>query len=226
MSMLYVVATPIGNLDDITLRALDILRQVDVIACEDTRHTIKLLNRHEISKKLMSCHANAEGAAAARIVALLEEGKSVAYCSDAGTPGFSDPGSVLVRTVRDEGYRVVPIPGASAATALVSVSGMRGRGFLFEGFLSPKRGRRRRRLEELTALSEPFLVYESPFRVIKLMTELADICPERPILIGREMTKVHEEIIEGTCKSVLEELAERGVPRGEFSILVGGKKKD
>ncbi len=226
MSSLYIVATPIGNLDDITLRGLDIFRKVDIIACEDTRHTIKLLNRHGISKKLMSCHANAEGAAALRIISILEEGQSVAYCSDAGTPGFSDPGSVLVRKVREAGYGVVPIPGPCAAAALVSVSGMRGRGFLFEGFLSPKRGRRRRRLEELAAMGEPFLMYESPFRIIKLMTELADMCPERPILIGREMTKIHEELIEGTCKSVCDELVERGVPRGEFSILVAGKKKD
>ena len=225
MSTLYIVSTPIGNLDDITLRALETFRKVDVIACEDTRHTMKLLNHHDIHKKLVSCHANAEEGAAGRIIGLLNEGKDVAFASDAGAPGLSDPGSILVRFVRDGGFPVVPIPGPSAVTTLASVAGIRGKGFFFEGFLSPKRGRRRKRIEELAAMEESFLLFESPFRFIKLMADLADICPERPIFVGREMTKIHEEYLEGTCKSVYEMAIERGNFKGEFSLLVSGKKK-
>jgi 16S rRNA (cytidine1402-2'-O)-methyltransferase len=229
MSTLYIVATPIGNLRDITLRALDILRGVDVIACEDTRHTRKLLTSHDIRKTLMSCHANAEEKSAGKIIELLSAGKSVAYASDAGTPGLSDPGAVLVRRVRDAGFDVVPVPGPSAVTALLSVAGIPGKGFYFEGFLSPKRGRRRRRIEELVALEEPFVLYESPFRIIKLFTDLADMCSQRPVLIGREITKMHEEFIEGTCEAVYEKLvknAENGRNlRGEFCVLVGRQKK-
>ncbi len=226
MGTLYIVATPIGNLKDITLRALEILRDVDVIACEDTRHTLKLLNTYEIKKPLMSCNAKAESQAAAKIVALLDDGKDVAYASDAGTPAISDPGSLLVSEARNAGFLVLPVPGPSASAALSSVAGIRGKGFFFEGFLSPKKGRRRKRIEELAAREEPFLLYESPFRIVKLMEDLADICPERPVLIGREMTKVYEEYIDGDCKSVFEELKERAKILGEFSLLVGGKKKD
>lgn len=224
--MLYVVATPIGNLQDITLRALTVLREVDIIACEDTRHTLKLLNAHGVSKKLMSCHANSEETAASRILGELGRGKTVAFASDAGTPALSDPGSILVRRARDAGHEVVPIPGPSAATALVSVAGIRGKGFFFEGFLSPKRGRRRKRIDELLAVGEGFLLFESPFRIVKLMADLADICPERPIVIGREMTKLHEEYLDGTCATVYETLKERSDIRGEFCLLVGAKKKD
>ncbi len=225
MSTLYIVSTPIGNLDDLTLRALDTFKNVDVIACEDTRHTLKLLNHHGIHKKLVSCHAHAEEAATGRIIALLGEGKDVAFASDAGTPGLSDPGSILVRFVRDGGYDVVPIPGPSAVTTLASVAGIRGKGFFFEGFLSPKRGRRRKRIEELVSMEESFLLFESPYRFVKLMADLADICPERPIIVGREMTKIHEEYLEGSCKSVYEVALERGNFKGEFSLLVAGKKK-
>lgn len=225
MSTLYIVSTPIGNLDDLTLRALDTFKAVDVIACEDTRHTLKLLNHHGIKKRLISCHANAEESAARKITALLGEGKSVAFASDAGTPGLSDPGSILVRNVRDRGFEVVPIPGPSAVTTLASVSGFPGKGFFFEGFLSPKSGRRRRRIEELTAAGEAFVLFESPFRVVKLMADLADICPERPVIVGREMTKIHEEYIEGNCRSVYKRVLERKDVKGEICILVGRKKK-
>ncbi|MBT3273590.1 MAG: 16S rRNA (cytidine(1402)-2'-O)-methyltransferase [Spirochaetales bacterium] len=226
MGTLFIVATPIGNLKDITLRALEVFREVDVIACEDTRHTLKLLNSHEIKKPLMSCNANAEGRSAAKIIGLLNEGKSVAFASDAGTPALSDPGSLLVNEARNAGFAVLPIPGPSASAALFSVAGMRGKGFFFEGFLSPKKGRRRKRIEELVSRKEPFLLYESPFRIVKLMDDLADICPERPVLIGREMTKVYEEYIDGDCKTVFEMLKEREKILGEISLLVGAKKKD
>jgi 16S rRNA (cytidine1402-2'-O)-methyltransferase len=225
MSTLYVVSTPIGNLEDLTLRAIDTFKNVDVIACEDTRHTVKLLNYHGIHKKLVSCHANAEEAGSGRIVALLDQGQDVAFASDAGAPGLSDPGSILVRFVRDGGHQVVPIPGPSAVTTLASVAGIRGKGFFFEGFLSPKRGRRRKRIEELAAMEESFLLFESPYRFVKLMADLADICPERPIIVGREMTKIHEEYLEGSCKSVYDTAIERGSFKGEICLLVAGKKK-
>lgn len=225
MSTLYIVATPIGNLEDLTLRAISVFRSVDVIACEDTRHTLKLLNHCDIRKRLISCHANDEEAAAGRVIALLREGKDVAYASDAGTPGLSDPGSILARLVRDAGFEVLPVPGPSAVSTLASVAGIPGKGFYFEGFLSPRPGRRRKRIEELASLEESFVLFESPFRFVKLMADLADICPERPVIVGREMTKIHEEYIEGSCKSVYEEVRQRPEVKGEICLLVGGKKK-
>ena len=222
---LYIVATPIGNLKDITLRALDILKEVDVIACEDTRHTLKLLNAYSISKKLMSCRSGNEDKAAERIVSMMAEGSSVAYASDAGTPGLSDPGGRLVRAVRDAGFDVVPIPGASAFASLVSVGAFPDKSVTFEGFLSPKPGRRRKRLKELLEKPEAAIIYESPFRIIKLLTDIADLFPEREILVGREMTKIHEEFLEGTVNEVLELLNNREKVKGEFSVLVSGKKK-
>ena len=225
MSTLYVVATPIGNLDDISLRAIAVFKAVDVIACEDTRRTLKLLNHYGISKRLMSCHAAREERGAAQVITLLSDGKDVAYASDAGTPGLSDPGSVLVRLVRDSGHLIVPVPGPSAVATIASVAGFRGKGFYFEGFLSPRRGRRRKRIEELVSMEESFVLFESPFRFIKLMADLADICPERPVIVGREMTKIHEEYIEGECKAVYEKVLRCGEMKGEICLLVGGKKK-
>ena len=163
MSTLYIVATPIGNLDDITLRAIKTLREAPVIACEDTRHTQMLLNHLDITgKRLIACHAHNEAASSQGIVGLLSQGLDVAYCSDAGTPGVSDPGSRLVRAVREAGFTVVPIPGASASVTLISASGLSGKTFTFEGFLSPKSGRRKTRLKELLSRDEAFIIYESP----------------------------------------------------------------
>jgi len=215
------IATPIGNLGDITLRALETLRSVDTVACEDTRHTLKLLSHFDIHKPLVSCHANDERRGAARIGDLLDGGKNVAYCSDAGTPGLSDPGAVLVREARGRGHKVVPIPGASAFASLISVAGVSGRTFLFDGFLSPKPGKRRARLAELLARGESFVLYESPFRVGKLLSDIASIEPDRVVCVGRELTKIHEEVVEGTAV----ELAPRfpaGSAKGEFCLLVRG----
>ena len=222
---LYIVATPIGNLKDITLRALDILKEVDVVACEDTRHTLKLMNAYSISKKLVSCRSGNEQQAAERIIAALGEGQDVAYASDAGTPGLSDPGGILVRMTRDAGFDVIPIPGASAFASLVSVGAFPDKAVTFEGFLSPKPGRRRKRLRELLDRPEAVIIYESPFRIIKLLTDIADLFPEREVLVGREMTKIHEEFLEGPVNEVLELLKSREKVKGEFSVLVSGKKK-
>jgi 16S rRNA (cytidine1402-2'-O)-methyltransferase len=222
MGTLCLVATPIGNLGDITLRALEVLKSADAIACEDTRHTLKLLSHFEIRKTLLSCHANDEERGAKRVIALLDEGKTVAYCSDAGTPGLSDPGSLLARRVREAGHQVIPLPGPSAFAALISAAGMGGRSFLFDGFPSPKAGRRRSRVVELMAREESFVLYESPYRVIALMEEIAAVDPGRRVCIGREMTKIHEEFLAGSAAEVLNTLKERGEMKGEFAVLVAG----
>lgn len=218
MSKLYIVATPIGNLDDITLRAISTLKESDVIACEDTRHTQTLLNHLGITgKRLIACHAHNEAASSQGIVQLLQQGFNVAYCSDAGTPGVSDPGSRLVRAVREAGFTVVPIPGASASVTLISASGLAGKTFTFEGFLSPKSGRRKARLKELLSREEAFIIYESPFRILKTLEELKDLDDCRRLVLGREMTKAFEQFIYGTPSEVISQLK---VTKGEFALVV------
>ena len=225
MGKLYIVATPIGNLGDITLRALDILKSVDTIACEDTRHSVKLLNHYEIRKHLLSCRSQNEEKAAHKIIEILNSGKDAAYISDAGTPGLSDPGNKLVQTIRSGGFEVVPIPGVSAYAALVSVAGRSGKSVTFDGFLSPKPGKRRKRVKELLDRKESFILYESPFRIVKLIRDIADIEPDRILLIGREMTKIYEEFLEGRAEEILEILEKRQKVQGEFSLLVYERKK-
>ena len=219
VSILYIVGTPIGNLQDITLRALETLKSVDFIACEDTRHTLQLLTHFDIRKPLISCRAQNEEKQAAHIIDLLKEGKSLAFASDAGTPGLSDPGGILVETVRKAGFQVVPIPGVSALATLLSVAGSGGKTLVFDGFLSPKAGRRKTRVKELLANGNSFILYESPFRIVKLLADIADIDDGRRVVVGREMTKLHEEFIDGTAKEVYENLAERTKILGEFAIL-------
>ena len=220
MNTLYMVATPIGNLEDITMRALDILKKVDVIACEDTRHTQNLLNRYDIKKRLIACHAHNESSSAVGIVNLLELGNDIAFVSDAGTPGISDPGARVVNAVRLAGFKVVPIPGVSALTTLVSVAGYVGKTFTFEGFLSPRKGRRQKRLQELLSREEAFILYESPFRIVKLLEDIASIAPQRRVLVGREMTKTFEEFIEGTAGIIIASLTARPSIKGEFVVCV------
>ena len=218
MSKLYIVATPIGNLEDITLRAITTLREADVIACEDTRHTQTLLTHLGITgKRLIACHAHNEAASSQGIVGLLGQGLSVAYCSDAGTPGVSDPGSRLVRAVREAGFDIVPIPGASASVTLISASGLSGKTFTFEGFLSPKSGKRKNRLKELLEREEAFIIYESPFRILKTLGELKELDDTRHLVLGREMTKAFEQFIYGTPSEVISQLS---VVKGEFALVV------
>ena len=217
---LYMVATPIGNLEDITYRAVRVLGEVDVIACEDTRHTSLLLSRYQIHKRLIACHAHNEEESAKGILALLDSGQNVAYCSDAGTPGVSDPGARLVEYIRQDGkHRIIPIPGASASVSLVSAAGNIGKSFTFEGFLSPKPGRRRERLSQLFSRGEAFIIYESPFRVLKTLGDIAATGPAR-LVIGRELTKAHEEIIAGRTEAILSDFSSRESIKGEFAILV------
>jgi probable S-adenosylmethionine-dependent methyltransferase, YraL family len=224
VSILYVVATPIGNLGDITFRALETFKSVDVIACEDTRHTLQLLTHFGIRKPLLSCRARNEADASRKVLEVLKKGQNVAYASDAGTPALSDPGAVLVRLAREEGHTIVPIPGASAFASLLSVAGGTDKTVLFEGFLSPKPGRRRSRLRELLDSGYGFVLYESPFRIVKLLTDLAEIEGGRPVVIGRELTKLHEELVSGTAAEVKADFAGREKILGEFAVFVSGKK--
>ncbi len=226
MPTLYIVAGPIGNLKDITLRALETLQSVETVFCEDTRQTGKLLHAHGIKKPMVSCHAHNQQRASERALALLGEGRDLAYLSDAGTPGVSDPGSALVGAVRGAGHRVVPIPGPSALTALLSASSFAGKTVVFEGFLPRKPGKRAKRLREL--LEQPLqqvLLYESPHRIAAVLGEIAEIDPDRPVLLGREMTKLHEELLEGPACEVLERIQARNSVKGECSLLVSAAKK-
>ena len=225
VSILYVVATPIGNLGDITYRALETFKAVDVIACEDTRHTLQLLTHFGIRKPLLSCRARNEEEASRKVLEVLKKGQNVAYASDAGTPALSDPGAVLVRLARDAGHTIVPIPGASAFASLLSVGGFSDKTVVFEGFLSPKPGRRRSRLRELLETGYAFVLYESPFRILKLLTDLAEIDGTRILIVGRELTKMHEELVSGTVSEVQADFAAREKILGEFSVLVSGKKR-
>ena len=229
MAILYIIGTPIGNLRDISFRAAEVFKSADLVACEDTRQTLKLLNHLGISAKLLSCRAQNEEAAAKKIIALLDEGKTVAYASDAGTPALSDPGARLSRKAAEAGHEVIPIPGPSALAALLSVSGGPDKSVLFEGFLSPKPGRRKNRLSQLLETGFGFVLYESPYRVIKLFEDLADLGNSRYVCVGREMTKVHEEFLRGSVGEILEILREKTKKneiRGEFSVFVSGKKSN
>lgn len=220
MSVLYMIATPLGNLKDITLRALEILGDVDYIACEDTRHSGILLNAHGIRKPLVSCHGHNEDKSAEYLVRLLGEGKTVAYISDAGTPGISDPGNVLVTRAVAAGVTVVPVPGPSAMAALLSVVGLGAKRMAFEGFLSPKGGRRRRQVEELLASCDLGILYESPFRILALLDDIAQVDPAAQVVVGRELTKIHEEILRGTAGEIHGLLAGRPAIKGEFALAI------
>ena len=193
MATLYIIGTPIGNLGDISFRSAEILKTATLVACEDTRRTLKLLNHLGIRVKMLSCRAQNEEIAAKKVVAALDQGQTVAYTSDAGTPALSDPGSALVRCAIAAGHEVLPIPGPSAFAALLSIAGGIDKTVVFEGFLSPKQGRRRSRLRELMTMKAGIVLYESPFRILKFLEDVVEIDKERYICIGREMTKVHEE---------------------------------
>lgn len=225
MSTLYIVGTPIGNLGDITYRAVETLKNVDVVAAEDTRHTLQLLTHLEIRKPLISCRAQNEKIAAQKIIQLMDEGKDIAFASDAGTPGISDPGAILAGLVRKAGHSVVPIPGPSAFATLASVAGAGGKTLIFEGFLSPKPGKRRGRLKELLSTDDAIVLYESPFRIVKLLTDIADIDNNRRVVVGRELTKLHEEIVEGTAAELRDDFTSRASIKGEFAVFISGIKK-
>ena len=225
MSTLYIVATPIGNLEDITHRALRVLSEVDWVACEDTRQTLKLLSHYGIKARLTPFHSYNLKRETPRLLGLLAEGRSVALVTDGGTPGISDPGSYLVALARERGIEVCPVPGPSALSAILSVAGFAGPAVSFAGFLSPKPGRRRRELGELLGRPGGLVLYESPHRILKLLEDLATLAPERRCLLGREMTKLHEEFLEAGAGELLTELSGRPKLLGEFTLFVRPDKK-
>lgn len=222
---LYIVSTPIGNLEDITLRALRVLKEVDVIAAEDTRHSLKLLNHYGIRKPLISYWSEKEKVKSDQIVAKLKSGLSVALISDAGTPGISDPGSVLVSKAIEEGIDVVPVPGASALIAALSVAGFSTEEFLFIGFLPPRSGQRQKKLNELMFETRTLIFYEAPHRILDVLTDMAHIFGERKAAVVKEITKMHEAIVRGTMSEVLKTL-ENSTIAGEYVVIVAGRKKE
>lgn len=217
---LYVVATPIGNLEDITLRALRILKEADVILCEDTRQTLKLLSHFEISKRLVSYHEHNEITRAPEIVIELEQGAQVALVSDAGTPAISDPGHRLVSLCLRHGIRVVPIPGASAFVSALAASGMPIEEFVFVGFLPARQSARRKALRELASENRTVALYEAPHRLIDMLEDALEIFGNRPAVIARELTKAYEEFLRGHLEDLLAALR-RKPPRGEITLLIG-----
>ena len=219
---LYVVATPIGNLEDITFRAVRTLNEVDLIASEDTRHTRILLERYTIATPMTSYHKfNIRGKTAQLIHELLL-GKNLALVSDAGTPGISDPGYELVAAAVKQGIKVESIPGASAVIAALSVSGLPTERFVFEGFLPKKPGKKRKALEALKDEARTVIIYESPFRLLKTLAEVGAVFGERPLAVCREMTKRFEEIVRGSAQEVLAKIKDQKV-RGEIVLVISGQ---
>ncbi len=222
MGNLYIIATPIGNLEDITLRALRTLKEVDLVLCEDTRETAKLLNKYEIKKPLKSFHAQSKLSKTEEILDLLKAGKNIALVTDAGTPAISDPGSFLVKKIKEElpDVKVIPIPGASALTAAYSASGVIGGEFTFLGFLPHKKGRETL-FKEIAEATRAYIFYESPHRILKALESLVKFAPEKKIIIARELTKIYEEFVSGAPQEVLDFFSNNPEKvRGEFVVIV------
>ncbi len=221
--VLFIVATPIGNLGDITLRAVETLKAVDVVACEDTRRTEVLLSHLGTRKPLHRYDEHTHGPSSRKIIDMLKGGKSVALVTDAGTPAISDPGSRLVAEVIQAQIKVVPVPGASSVTAALSAAGFTGDGFVFLGFLSRRNGPAKRELQEAMGLSKNLVLFESPFRVADTLRLIQEIAPEHHVVVARELTKLHEEFLRGTPAQVLEQLASRP-EKGEVVIVIRREK--
>jgi len=221
-STLYLVATPIGNLEDITLRALRVLRECDVVAAEDTRRTGQLLKHFGISKPLLSYFQFNEAKRSEEIIARLQRGEKIALVTDAGSPGISDPGERVVKAAIGAGFRVESIPGACALVAGLTASGLPTDEFHFVGFLPHKSGQRKNKLESLKGIEGTLVFYESPYRIEKLLGELNEIYPEREIVLARELTKKFEEYLRGTPATLLE-IAKKRSLKGEFVVLVSPK---
>jgi 16S rRNA (cytidine1402-2'-O)-methyltransferase len=221
---LFLVATPIGNLEDLTYRAVRVLSEVDLIAAEDTRRTRRLLDRHGVSAPMTRLFEHNERARVPELIRLMHSGRRVAVVTDAGSPGVSDPGYPLVRAAVAEGIRVESVPGPSAVVAALQVSGLPTDAFTFAGFLPPKRAARRRRLEELRERRETVVVFESPHRIDASLEDLDELWEGRPIVLARELTKVHEEVLRGSAAAVREALTvDRR--RGEMVLVLGGKTR-
>lgn len=221
---LYIVGTPVGNLEDISLRALRVLREVELIAAEDTRHTRGLLSHYGIGTPLTSYHQHNERRKGEALLRRISSGSNVALVCDAGTPGISDPAYLLVRDAVQAGIPVIPVPGPTAFILALSASGLPSDRFLFEGFLPPRGGKRRRRLEALREETGTLVFYESPFRIHTLLREVLEVLGNRPAVLARELTKRFEEIRRGSAASLTAEL-EGKVLKGEITLLVGGRPK-
>ncbi len=221
---IYLVPTPIGNMGDITLRSLEILKLVDLIACEDTRHSGQLLKKLEISKRLVSYHDFNESSRAAQLLDEVRAGKSVAVITDAGSPGISDPAYRIVRTAIDNGVTVIPLPGASAIIPAITASGLPTDRFFFEGFLPHKSGARRNRLEKLKELDHTLVFYESPHRIEKTIGDILEVLGDRPMCLARELSKVYEEFIRGKASEVLAQIKRKPV-KGEIVLIVRGHEE-
>lgn len=220
MGTLYIAATPIGNLDDITIRVIEILKKVDYIVCEDTRHTINLLNHFGISKKLISCHEYSTMSKIEDILLLIEKGSDIAYVSDAGTPAVSDPGRMLVHSARERGLNVIGLPGASAGICAYSISGILSKRFVFYGFLSDKAGVMAEEIKSLFNYNMPVILYVSPHKLIKTLNLIKEIYPKSIMMhVLRELTKIHEEYLYGTPDDMIERFIEKE-PRGEFVLIL------
>lgn len=219
---LYLVATPIGNLEDITFRAINILKQVDIIAAEDTRQTLKLLNHYEISKPLISYHRHNEEVKVESLIKKLKDGNNIALVSDAGTPVISDPGEIIVKEAIKEEINIVPIPGACALINALITSGLDTKEFCFYGFLSLNKKIRKNKLEEIKKQNKTIILYEAPHKLLSTLKDLEKILDNRKIVIARELTKIHEEFLRGTVPEILEKYPE---PRGEHIIIIEGNSK-
>ena len=219
--VLYIVATPIGNLEDITLRALRVLREVDLIAAEDTRQTRKLLEHYGIATRLTSYYDQVEAARASLLVKQLKSGKNLALVSDAGTPTLSDPGFRLVQEAVRAAIRVVPVPGPSALTAVLSVSGLATDRFVFEGFLPAKRRERREKLQRLREEERTLVFYEAPHRLKETLEDMTELLGDREVVLGREVTKVYEEFVRGRLSGITVEIGGEKL-RGEITMVVSG----
>ncbi|MFC1644748.1 16S rRNA (cytidine(1402)-2'-O)-methyltransferase [Patescibacteria group bacterium] len=218
--ILFVVGTPIGNLEDVTIRALETLKSADLIACEDTRVTRRLLNRYEISKPLISYHQHSKLAKVDTLIEKLRDGKNIALVTDAGTPGISDPGNVLVKEVLKAGFEAVPIPGVSAIATLVSVSGIDMQKFTFWGFPPHKKGRQTY-FKKVVEMEIPVMYYDSVYRVVKNLELLQSLDENKNVIVGRELTKMFEEVVRGSVGEVIEYFKEKpGKMKGEFVVIV------
>ncbi|MDI6865111.1 16S rRNA (cytidine(1402)-2'-O)-methyltransferase [Thermodesulfovibrio yellowstonii] len=218
---LYIVSTPIGNLEDITLRALDILRKVDYIACEDTERSLKLLNYYEIKKPLISYWSEKEKVRAEEIIQKIKSGHNVALITDAGTPGISDPGAVVISRAIEEDIEIIPIPGPTALIAALSISGLNTEEFTFIGFLPVKQTQRRKKLLELSSERRTLVFYEAPHRILQSLDDMLEVLGDRRICVARELTKMFEEVQRGRLSEVLERL-EKSKIAGEYVIVIEG----
>ncbi|MCI8470610.1 MAG: 16S rRNA (cytidine(1402)-2'-O)-methyltransferase [Clostridia bacterium] len=221
MGRLYIVATPIGNLDDITLRAIQVLQSVDLIAAEDTRHTLKLLNHLEISKPLISCHRHNEEIKTEILIEKLREGQNIALVSDAGTPGICDPGEVVIRKCIEEGIETIPIPGACAMINAIITSGLDTKEFTFLGFLPLNKKLRKEKLEEIRKAKKTIILYEAPHKLIVTLKDLAEILEDRKVVLARELTKIHEEFIRGNINEIIQKAENL---KGEMVLMIEGNK--